>query len=49
VDRGRWFFLQTSGRRPIGKTRLVQELLQSERWEPVLCIQTPDSDPAAVV
>ncbi|MFM7228283.1 MAG: ATP-binding protein [Cyanobacteriota bacterium] len=49
VDRGRWFFLQISGRRRIGKTRLVQELIQSERREHVLYIQTPDSDPAGVV
>jgi len=30
LSRGRWFFLQISGRRRIGKTRLVQELLQQE-------------------
>ena len=31
LARGRWFFLQISGRRRIGKTRLVQELLKPER------------------
>jgi AAA+ ATPase superfamily predicted ATPase len=49
LGRGRWFFLQISGRRRIGKTRLVQELLQPERRKRVLYIQIPDSDPAGVV
>ncbi len=49
LERGRWFFLQISGRRRIGKTRLVQELLQPERRDRVLYIQIPDSDPAGVV
>ena len=49
LGRGRWFFLQISGRRRIGKTRLVQELLQPVRPERVLYIQIPDSDPAGVV
>ena len=49
LARGRWFFLQISGRRRIGKTRLVQELLKPERRERVLYIQIPDSDPAGVV
>ena len=49
LGHGRWFFLQISGRRRIGKTRLVLELLQPERRERVLYIQIPDSDPAGVV
>ena len=49
LEHGRWFFLQISGRRRIGKTRLVLELLQPERRERVLYIQIPDSDPAGVV
>jgi hypothetical protein len=49
LGRGRWFFLQISGRRRIGKTRLLQELLQPERQKRVLYIQIPDSDPAGVV
>lgn len=49
LGRGRWFFLQISGRRRIGKTRLVQELLRPERQEKLLYIQIPDSDPAGVV
>jgi AAA+ ATPase superfamily predicted ATPase len=49
LGRGRWFFLQISGRRRIGKTRLVQELLQPQRRERMLYIQIPDSDPAGVV
>ena len=49
LERGRWFFLQISGRRRIGKTRLVQQLLQPERRDRVLYIQIPDSDPAGVV
>jgi AAA+ ATPase superfamily predicted ATPase len=49
LSRGRWFFLQISGRRRIGITRLVQEFLQPERRGRVLYIQIPDSDPAGVV
>ena len=49
LSRGRWFFLQILGRRRIGKTRLVQELLQPQRQERVLYTQIPDSDPAGVV
>ena len=49
LEHGRWFFLQISGRRHIGKTRLVLELLQPQRRERVLYIQIPDSDPAGVV
>jgi AAA+ ATPase superfamily predicted ATPase len=49
LSRRRWFFLQISGRRRIGKTRLVQELLKPERRERVLYIQIPDSDPAGVI
>jgi hypothetical protein len=49
LEHGRWFFLQISGRRRIGKTRLVLELLQPQRRERVLYIQIPDSDPAGVV
>ena len=37
-SRGRWFFLQISGRRRIGKTRLVQQLRQPEWRERVLVI-----------
>jgi hypothetical protein len=49
LEHGRWFFLQISGRRHIGKTRLVLELLQPQRRERVLYIQIPDSDPAGVM
>ena len=49
LERRRWFFLQISGRRRIGKTRLVQVLLQRKQLEKVLYIQIPDSDPAGVV
>lgn len=36
LGRGRWFALQISGWRRIGKTRLVQEMLQPERRERML-------------
>lgn len=48
LGRGRWFFLWISGRRRMGKTRLVQELQQPERRERVLDIQITDPDPAGV-
>lgn len=49
LDRRRWFFLQISGRRRIGKTTLIQEALNEEERSRALYIQIPDSDPAGVV
>ena len=49
LERRRWFFLKISGRRRIGKTRLVQQFLQQQDQQRVLYIQIPDSDPAGVV
>jgi AAA+ ATPase superfamily predicted ATPase len=49
LDRGRWFFVNVSGRRRIGKTALVQQALQPAQRARVLYLQTPDSDPAGVV
>ena len=49
LDRRRWFFLQISGRRRIGKTTLIQEALNEEERTRTLYIQIPDSDPAGVV
>lgn len=49
LGRRRWFFLQISGRRRIGKTTLIQRALQSADISKTLYIQIPDSDPAGVV
>lgn len=49
LGRGRWFFVNVSGRRRIGKTTLVQQALLPAQRERVLYVQIPDSDPAGVV
>lgn len=49
LARRRWFFLQISGRRRIGKTSLIQQALQAADVQRTLYIQIPDSDPAGVV
>lgn len=49
LGRRRWFFLQISGRRRIGKTTLIQQALQGAGIAKTLYIQIPDSDPAGVV
>jgi AAA+ ATPase superfamily predicted ATPase len=49
LDRRRWFFLQISGRRRIGKTSLIKEALNEEERNRALYLQIPDSDPAGVV
>ncbi len=49
LERRRWFFLQISGRRRIGKTSLIQEALRTAGIARTLYIQIPDSDPAGVV
>lgn len=46
--RERWFFLQISGRRRIGKTTLIQRAIQAAGIEKTLYIQIPDSDQAGV-
>lgn len=49
LERRRWFFLQISGRRRIGKTALIQEALRGAGIVRTLYVQIPDSDPAGVV
>ncbi len=49
LARGRWFFLQISGRRRIGKTSLIQQALSQAGITQTLYVQIPDSDPAGVV
>lgn len=49
LARRRWFFLQISGRRRIGKTTLIQQALQGAGVTRTLYIQIPDSDPAGVI
>lgn len=47
--RKRWFFVQISGRRRIGKTSLIQQALQQAGHDKRLYIQIPDSDPTGVL
>lgn len=49
LRRDRWFFVKVTGRRRIGKTSLVQEVLRTLGREKVAYIQVPDSDPAGVI
>ncbi len=49
LERKRWFFLQISGRRRIGKTTLIQQALGEEDLARTLYIQIPDSDPVGVI
>lgn len=49
LERRRWFFLQISGRRRIGKTTLIQQALQAAGITKTLYVQVPDSDPSGVV
>ncbi len=49
LERGRWFFLKITGRRRIGKSSLVRQVIGSGRGRKVLYIQIPDSDPSGVV
>lgn len=49
LARRRWFFLQISGRRRIGKTTLIQEALGADQQTRTLYLQIPDSDPVGVV
>lgn len=49
LARKRWFFLQISGRRRIGKTALIQQSLAASGHDKTLYIQIPDSDAVGVV
>ena len=49
LERGRWFFVQVSGRRRIGKTSLIQQALNQAGRQKRLYIQIPDSDPTGVL
>ncbi len=49
LERRRWFFLQISGRRRIGKTALIQQAFSTAEITKTLYIQIPDSDPVGVV
>lgn len=49
LERRRWFFVQISGRRRIGKTALIQEALKRSGLESTLYIQIPDSDSIGVL
>lgn len=49
LARERWFFLQISGRRRIGKTALIQQALAASGHDKTLYIQIPDSDAVGVV
>lgn len=47
LARRRWFFVKVTGRRRIGKTRLIQQALGGGR--PVFYVQIPDSGPVGVL
>ena len=49
AERGRWFFCEISGRRRIGKTALVNRLLDRTKGRKVFYVQIPDSDPSGVL
>ncbi|MEI8397375.1 MAG: ATP-binding protein [Rhodospirillaceae bacterium] len=49
LDSGRWFFCAISGRRRIGKTRLIQEALRRRPGAYAFYFQVPDSDERGVV
>lgn len=49
ADRGRWFFCEISGRRRIGKTTLVNRLLERTKDKKIFYVQIPDSDPSGVL
>jgi AAA+ ATPase superfamily predicted ATPase len=49
LEADRFFFLQVSGRRRIGKTTLVMEALRRSRRDRVAYVHVPDADPAGVV
>ncbi len=49
LARRRWFFLQISGRRRIGKTTLIREALPGAEIAKTFYAQIPDSDPVGVV
>jgi uncharacterized protein len=49
LERRRWFFLQISGRRRIGKTTLIREALPGAEIAKTFYAQIPDSDPVGVV
>jgi uncharacterized protein len=49
LERKRWFFLQISGRRRIGKTTLIREALPGAEIAKTFYAQIPDSDPVGVV
>lgn len=48
LDRGRWFFCAITGRRRIGKTTLIRNIVR-ERDLRTLYVQIPDSDPFGVI
>ena len=49
LARRRWFFVQITGRRRIGKTALIQEGLRRSGLNRTLYIQIPDSDSIGVL
>ena len=49
LSRQRWFFVQVTGRRRIGKTSLIQQALKQTGRDLTLYIQIPDSDSIGVL
>lgn len=49
IGRNRWFFAKITGRRRIGKTRLIQQAIRSVGDRPTFYVQIPDSGSAGVL
>lgn len=49
LNRERWFFVKITGRRRIGKTRLIQQALQNTTTRSIFYVQIPDSAPSGVI
>ncbi len=49
VERGRWFFLNMTGRRRIGKTALIKQILAAGAGRRTFYVQIPDSGDAGVL
>lgn len=49
LGRERWFFAKITGRRRIGKTRLIQQALLETGHRSVFYLQIPDSAPSGVI
>ena len=49
LERNRWFFARITGRRRIGKTTLVKQVLETTNRQKILYVQIPDSSDVGVI